>query len=190
VVEFRRFVVQFQSKVRCLEQPPSQNLPQQGRYEQGPGQARKTVVTSDERTALYRQYQAYVELVTTPENIPMIAELSLLGGSFADLDRYRDSYLPHELLHWGGELTDMFPRTCALLLAADIALVQFIPFWFDKPRLEQDDYDFFLLKIDRFVEFVAARCPDACAIVTEEAKELRVAYRVANEPVGADEVSA
>ena len=48
----------------------------------------------------------------------------------------------------------MFPRTCALLLAANISLTQFIPFWFDKPRLEQDDYDFFLLKIDRFVEFV------------------------------------
>ena len=190
VAEFRRFAAQFQSKLRCLEEPPSQNLPQRGRYEQGPGQVRKTVVTPDERAALYRQYQAYVELVTTPENMPMMAELSLLGGSFGDLDRYRDSYLPHELLHWGGELTDMFPRTCALLLAADIGLVQFIPFWFDKPRLEQDDYDFFLLKIDRFVEFVAARFPDACAIVTEEAKELRVAYRVANEPVGADEVPA
>ena len=62
-----------------------------------------------------------------------------------------------------GELTDMFPRTCALLLAANISFDQFIPFWFDKPRLEQDDYDFFLLKIDRFVEFVVARCPAACA---------------------------
>ena len=190
VVEFRRFVDQFQSKVRCSEETPTQDLPQRETCEYGPGQARKTVVTSDERAVLYRQYQAYVELVTTPEHMPMIAELSLLGGSLGDLDRYRDGYLPHELLHWGGELTDMFPRTCALLAAANISLVQFIPFWFDKPRPEQDDFDFFLLKIDRFVEFAVARCPDACAIVTEEAEELRAAYRVANEPVGSDEVPA
>ena len=46
-------------------------------------------MTSDEQAALCRQYQEYVELVTTPEYMPLIAELSLLGGSLDDLDRYR-----------------------------------------------------------------------------------------------------
>ncbi|MGZ8382822.1 MAG: multinuclear nonheme iron-dependent oxidase [Nitrospira sp.] len=190
VTEFRRFVEQFQSKVPCSEQIACHDSPQREWREHVPGQAKRNVLTSDERAVLHRQYQAYVELVTTPERMPMIAELSLLGGSLDDLNRYRDSYLPHELLHWGGELTDMFPRTCVLLAAANIPLAQFIPFWFDKPRPEQDDYDFFLLKIDRFVEFVAGRCPAAGATVTEEAEELRTAYRAANEPIGSDEVHA
>ncbi len=190
ILEFRRFVKRFQSKVRCSEQTASHELGQRGRYERGPGPAGKTVLTSEERALLHRQYQAYVQLVTTPDRMPMIAELSLLGGSFDDLDRYRDRYLPHELLHWGGELTDMFPRACALLAAANISLAQFVSFWFDNPTLEQDDYDFFLLKIDRFVEFVAANCSAACPTVTEEAEELRAAYRAANEPVGSHEVRA
>jgi hypothetical protein len=111
----------------------------------------------------------------------------LLGGSLDDFDRYRRLYLPHELLHWGGELTDMFPKTCRLLVAENISLERFISFWFDKPRPEQTDYDFFLLKIDRFVEFVGEGCPSASATVREEAEELRAAYHAASEPVGSDE---
>ena len=76
-------------------------------------QSPRKVVTSDEQATLRRQYQEYVELVTTPDSIPLAPELSLLGGSLDDFDRYRRIYLPHELLHWGGELTDMFPKTCA-----------------------------------------------------------------------------
>jgi len=124
--------------------------------------------------------------VTTPDRVPMTQELSLLGGSLDDLNRYREIYLPHELLHWGGELNEMFPRTGRLMAAADIPLERFASFWFEKPRPDQEDYDFFLLKIDRFVEFVANDCPSACAIVAEEAEELRAAYRAANEPIGAE----
>ena len=52
----------------------------------------------------------------------------------------------------------------------------------------REGYDFFLLKIDRFAEFVAGNCPSACATVIKEAEELRAAYREANEPVESGEV--
>lgn len=190
ITEFRRFLDRFESQVRCSEQ--SDGIDRQQREHSGTVPCIDTghMLTSNERAVLHRQYQEYIELVTTPERMPMIAELSLLGGSLDDLDRYRNSYLPHELLHWGGELTDMFPKTCRLLAAANIPLERFIPFWFDRPRPEQGDYDFFLLKIDRFAEFVADVCPVACATATEEAEELRAAYCAANEPIGMDEVQA
>jgi uncharacterized protein (UPF0276 family) len=189
VREFRRFVDRF-TPMLSLEQRDHVEPPQR---ESGPAarsHASRKVVTSDEQALLRRQYQEYIELVTTPQCVPVPPDLLLLGGSLEDLDRYRQTYLPHELLHWGGELTDMFPRTCGLLAVANMSLDRFIPFWFDTPRLEETDYDFFLLKIDRFAEFVAAVCPSACAIAREEAEELRTAYHAASEPVGLDEVHA
>jgi hypothetical protein len=114
----------------------------------------------------------------------------LLDDSQEDLNRYRDLYLPHELLHWGGDLQDMFPETSRVLKEADVSLNQFVPFWFSRPRPEQEDYDFFLLKIDRFVEFATETCPTAAATVLREAEELRAGYRAANEPVGSAQVRA
>jgi Uncharacterized protein conserved in bacteria len=159
VTEFRRFLERFESKVRCAEQIDHIDLPP---YEQSDAFQRPHPVSflaSDEQATLHRQYEGYVELVTTPDRVPMTQELSLLGGSLDDLNRYREIYLPHELLHWGGELNEMFPRTGRLMAAADIPLERFASFWFEKPRPDQEDYDFFLLKIDRFVEFVANDCP-------------------------------
>lgn len=190
VMEFRRFIDRFEPITRGLEQRDPVDLPRRQSRQRGQSSDLKDVVTLDEQAALHRQYQEYVELVTTPDSIPLAPELSLLGGSLDDFDRYRRIYLPHELLHWGGELTDMFPKTCRLLGTENISLERFVSFWFDRPRLEQGDYDFFLLKIDRFAEFVAEGCPSACATVREEAEELRAAYRAASDPVGSDEVHA
>ncbi len=139
---------------------------------------------------LDRQYQEYVGLITTAGSVSGNPDLSLLGGSLEDLDRYRRGYLPHELLHWGGELTDMFPETCRLLASADIPLERFISFWFDRQRLPRGDYDFFLLKIDRFVEFVESAGSFASATAIGEANDLRVAYQTANEPFRSEEVHA
>ena len=115
VAEYRRFVDQFQSQVRCSEQDAHMAALRRESREHVQSYATRNVLTLDEQAALCRQYQEYVELVTTPEYRPLTSELSLLGGSLEDLDRYRCTYLPHELLHWGGEITDMFPRTCGLL---------------------------------------------------------------------------
>lgn len=145
------------------------------------------ILTADERSALQHQYRSYVHRVTACDPRSIDGELSLLGGSPEDLSRYRTTYLPHELLHWGGELQDMFPKTCGLLGDAGVSLEQFVSAWFSRPRPEQDDYDFFLLKIDRFVEFVEQWCPAAGRCASEEARELRDAYRAANEPIGSVE---
>ena len=147
-------------------------------------------LTPEEQAVLQHQYRTYAQLVTTPASLPSPGDLSLLGGSLEDLNRYRDTYLPHELLHWGGDVHDMFPETCRALAGADLPLERFVPFWFSRPRPEQEDYDFFLLKIDRFVEFATETCPTVAITVLNEAEALRHAYCEANEPVGSAEARA
>ena len=95
--------------------------------------------------------------------------------------RYRTSYVPHEILHWGGDLAEMFPQTCRALAVQNICLTDFVAFWFRSPRPLTHSYDFFLLKIERFLEFVTERAPDVRGCVQEECDVLRVAYAQANE---------
>lgn len=186
VEEFKQCRARFETRVNELQQSCTAALsPATGRSAEM-GQ----ILTVDEREDLQRQYGTYVQFVTTQNPGSMPVDLSLLGGSLENLPRYRDSYLPHELLHWGGDLQDMFPRTCRALCEAQIPLERFVPFWFSRPRSEQEDYDFFLLKIHRFVEFVGETCLSASAIVDGEAEELRAAYRAANEPIGSAQVGA
>ena len=186
VEEFKQCRARFETRVNELQQSCTAALsPATGRSAEM-GQ----ILTVDEREDLQRQYGTYVQFVTTQNPGSMPVDLSLLGGSLENLPRYRDSYLPHELLHWGGDLQDMFPKTCRALSEAQIPLARFVPFWFSRPRSEQEDYDFFLLKIDRFVEFVGETCLSASAIVDGEAEELRAAYRAANEPIGSAQVGA
>ena len=54
-------------------------------------------------------------------------------------------------------------------------------FWFRSPRPLTHSYDFFLLKIERFLEFVAERAPDIRVCVQQECDILRQAYAQANE---------
>ena len=98
----------------------------------------------------------------------------------AGLARYVDTYLPHEILHWGGELTDMFPETCQGLYDRGLSLDEFVPWWFHRSRPADRPYDFFLLKIDRLVEFVGERAPALLDIARREAETLRLAYEQAN----------
>ncbi len=184
VEEYRRFVTRFSTSITEVQQHgqaashvSSCSEPALAIHEGGS-------LTAAERTELQRQYQAYVREVATGSALPATEEWSLLGGASEDLLRYRTTYLPYELLHWGGELQDMFPKTCGLLAEAQVSLEQFVPVWFSRPRPEQDDYDFFLLKIDRFVEFVEQWCSRAALVARQEAGELRDAYRAANEPIG------
>ena len=175
VTEYGRFKDRFESVVQWAESCDADHHGLGWSY-------RPRTITPEDRASLERQYQQYVTLLTTPGSGPRDPDLFLLGGSLEDLQRYRHHYLPHELLHWGGELTDMFPQTCRLLASADIPLTRFISFWFERPRSPQGDYDFFLLKIDRFVEFVESTGAVASAAAIQEADELRLAYQAANEP--------
>ena len=97
---------------------------------------------------------------------------------------YRTTYLPYEILHWGGDLIEMFPQTCRMLAERGLDLAEFVAFWFRAPRSLTESYDFFLLKIERFIEFVAEFVPEALACVEEESAVLRQAYAEANEVVG------
>jgi len=188
VTEFRRFGDRFESMVTSVLQAGA--APSLTRPAVDERSGTRQPLAMDEQATLRDQYQAYVRFVTRGQPLPLSEHLSLLDGSLDDLNRYRETYLPHEVLHWGGELHDMFPRTCALLTAAQFSLGRFVPFWFSRPRPDEEDYDFFLLKIDRFVEFVVSDCPSAAAVVREEAEELRAAYRAANEPTDSAEVRA
>lgn len=98
-----------------------------------------------------------------------------------ELDRYRTRYLPHEILHWGGELEDMFVETYRRLSERGVSIERFVTFWFREPRPSSEPYDFFLLKVERFVEFVCEVAPDLQRTVDREAHELRLAYRSVNE---------
>ena len=115
-------------------------------------------------------------LITGPEWQEVAAETT-------GLIRYRTSYLPHEILHWGGDLEEMYPQTCRILAEQGICLTDFVTFWFRSPRPLTHSYDFFLLKIERFLEFVTECAPDARACVQRECDMLRLAYAQANEVV-------
>lgn len=134
---------------------------------------------SGDAAALRRQYEAYAQLAAGQND----ALMPMLMGEPSGLDRYRHEYLPHEILHWGGELTDMFPATCRELERAGIALERFVRFWFREPRQTVVPYDFFLLKVERFVEFVREVLPGVQATALREAAELRGAYQQASDTV-------
>jgi hypothetical protein len=98
------------------------------------------------------------------------------------LDLYRSVYLPYEILHWGVKVEDMVVESCRLLRERDVSLDGFVAFWFREPRSFSGIYDFFLLKVERFVEFVHEVAPELQDTVEKEAEELRQAYRFANDP--------
>jgi hypothetical protein len=75
----------------------------------------------------------------------------------------------------------MFPHTCRTLAERGISLTEFVAFWFQSPRPLTHSYDFFLLKIERFLEFVTERVPDVRGCVLEECGMLRQAYAQVNE---------
>jgi uncharacterized protein (UPF0276 family) len=98
-----------------------------------------------------------------------------------ELETYRSVYLPYEILSWGGAVESMFPETCSRLEERGVLLSRFVSFWFRRPRTVSAPYDFFLVKIERFVEFVREEGPELVGIAEREADELRRAYDLANE---------
>lgn len=125
-------------------------------------------------------YDHYVRVLTGKAQ-PVEAEWKHSSAYAEELDRYRAGYLPHEILHWGGELEDMFVESYRRLRERGISLEGFVAFWFREPRPSPGPYDFFLLKVERFVEFVCEVAPDLQSMVERESHELRLAYRSVNE---------
>lgn len=143
--------------------------------------AKAVSVTSAGRAELSERYAHYARIVSglEPPSGDEWAHTEPVG-----LRRYQMSYLPHEILHWGGDLTAMFPETCRSVMQRGILLADFVTFWFDRSRPVTAAYDFFLLKIERFLEFVADRAPQLSPDAEQEAQLLRRAYADAND-VGA-----
>ncbi|MSR24641.1 MAG: DUF692 family protein [Nitrospiraceae bacterium] len=131
-------------------------------------------------SSLAEQYHRYAQIVTGRA----ATGLPVLGQDASALPLYVEHYLPHEILEWGGAVREMFPETCRSLDRAGIALDGFVRFWFREPRATGEAYDFFLLKIARFIEFVREVLPDTAETAMQEAQALREGYRAANEMVG------
>ena len=134
------------------------------------------------RQQLCDHYGRYAQIISG--QVPLAGpEWQEVAAEESGLTRYRTVYLPHEILHWGGDLAQMYPLTCRTLAEQGICLTEFVPFWFRSPRPLMHSYDFFLLKIERFVEFVTERAPEARVCAEQESEMLRLAYAQANEVV-------
>jgi uncharacterized protein len=122
---------------------------------------------------LIEKYRSYAAAVSGPSATS--APTSCPQG----LELYRQYYLPHEILTWGGDLSQMFPLTSKALQEAGTSLEDFLLFWFREPRWSDDRFDFFLLKVDRFVSFVSEVLPGGLLTAQREAATLREAYEIA-----------
>ena len=140
----------------------------------------QTPVCQSDREQLRDQYAHYAQIISG--QAPMTGpEWQDAAAEPAGITRYRTSYVSHEILHWGGDLAEMFPQTCRVLAERGICLTEFVAFWFRSPRPLTQSYDFFLLKLDRFLEFVTERAPEARVCAEQEDDMLRLAYAQANE---------
>ncbi len=144
-----------------------------------PLESRKQTEAEVDRSRLEAEYARYAQ-IASGQLLPDGPAWKAVAEDPSGLERYIHAYLPHEILHWGGELTDMFPETCRGLHEAGLALEDFVPWWFQRPRSADRPYDFFLLKIDRLVEFVAERTPALVDLARREAEVLRKGYEEAN----------
>jgi uncharacterized protein (UPF0276 family) len=129
---------------------------------------------------LVHEYQQYVDAVTGRVNSRQKSLEENTEESEHHLEKYVHEYLPHEVMVWGGDLRDMFPHTIQGLEEQEIDLSSLVTRWFSSPRAVQEPYDFFLLKIKYFVEFVERTCPSLSELVSQEAKGLREGYTLAN----------
>ena len=130
---------------------------------------------------LKNEYRQYAGAVTGRED-PSHPSLEDRGEeSKRQLETYVHGYLPYEVLVWGGDLKEMFPQTIQRLEEQGIDFSTFASSWYDYPRPIQEPYDFFLLKIEYFVEFVDKYGFNLRDLVFQEAKALREGYALANE---------
>jgi hypothetical protein len=133
------------------------------------------------RQQLRNDYARYAQIISGQAPITGPEWQDVAAEEATGVTRYHTSYVPYEILHWGGDLTEMFPHTCRTLAERGISLTEFVAFWFQSPRPLTHSYDFFLLKIERFLEFVTERVPDVRGCVLEECGMLRQAYAQVNE---------
>ncbi len=183
VQEFRRFTERFASWNG--QSRPAQGARQNGGPRAFQAEKHRAPVATDrgvqaEGPELLAQYDLYAQIVTGRMPAGRLPTFGLEPGA---LETYSRVYLPHEILHWGGDLRDMFPETCRRLDRAGIPLESFARYWVRQPRRSPAPYDFFLFKLDRFVDFVREVLPEVIETAGREAAEMKNAYRTACDDV-------
>ncbi|GJL53665.1 MAG: hypothetical protein NPIRA02_07970 [Nitrospirales bacterium] len=128
---------------------------------------------------LEQHYQHYVAFVTfRSQGDDSVSDLNALQAT-KEVGSYRDYYLPHEISVWGGQLQDMFPNTFRALEELEFDCKQFMTYWYSHPQRFCESYDFFLLKIHYFVEYIREVHPQAVLFAAQEAADLRNSYAMA-----------
>lgn len=140
------------------------------------------LIGDHDRQQLHESYARYAQ-IASGQTPPTGLEWREVVEDPDGLARYVQDYLPHEILHWGGKLTEMFPETCRALAEADVTLDSLVSWWFQTARPVDRPFDFFLLKIERMLAFVAERAPVAVDLAEREAEILRQGYAEANNAV-------
>ena len=184
LAEFQRFGDRFGPALVNTRRPPDANDPtgdDRGRAREPSGEVKPA--GDADRSHLLRQYDEYVQAALGRTSLSAL-ELPSRHVHPEMLALYSQDYLPREILQWGGDLRYLFPDTCRRLEAHGISLAAFPDFWFRSPRPVRAPYDFFLLKLDRFIEFVQEVLSDARETAASKAAEMRSAYHLANEQVG------
>lgn len=130
-------------------------------------------------------YGVYARVVSGQEALEGSGIASLAEGVDPEgLHRYATRYLPHELLCWGGDLAELFPAVWKSLEKRGVTATDFVRFWFRQSRPVADPYDFFYLKLERWVEFVGEVAPDLLEQAQSEAGILCALHAELNdEPV-------
>lgn len=128
-------------------------------------------------TALHGQYRAYARVISGQESL----ENSVLAPLTDCLDRqglnrYRATYLPHELLTWGGDLEQLYPGLWEVLRDRHIGADDFVQFWFSETVGNEEEYDFFNIKLARWTAFVRSVAPDMAQEAEHEACALRALH--------------
>ncbi len=174
VDEFARFSERYAAIVSQMRHTKT------GWHEEAGATLPKGQVSASTRQALEEDYDRYARVVTGQVE-PTGPEWSDPTACIDELDTYRFTYLPYEILTWGGEVETMFPDTCRQLVVRGVSLSRFVSFWFHRSQPVPGPYDFFLVKISRFVAFVRDSAPELIGIAEQEAEALRRDYDFANE---------
>ena len=185
VGEFQRFQNRFSRWMEAVTGTAEPGISSSSSPSHIPAMPAKVIGRDWRKALLLQQYRTYVQIVTGCAQ----PDASVLPSCWCEpewLDFYRRTYLPNEILHWGGDLSAMFPDTCLALKRAGVALEDFVKFWFNEPREFIDRYDFFHLKLNMFAAFVTEVLPEAVETVNREATTLRVGYEVACLQVSSD----
>jgi len=125
-------------------------------------------------------YQIYAQVASGQVDRQALSLVGQLADDDGGLERYQKRYLPDEICVWGGDLREMFPRTCEGLCDVENAFSEFFTFWFREPRATKTPFDYFLVKIYLFVEFIEGQYPELQNTAHQEAGLLREGYQLAN----------